>query len=78
MNNYFYGNETIQDYSNIEDAIRDLKRYIEEDDTYNQYINGTRKEFDDADKYCINHILAIIKMLEEYKKIKKEMEKISK
>ena len=77
MNNYFYSGEVILDYDNIDKAIRDLRSYIEYDEIYNQYINKTKEKFDDTEIYCINHILALEKLLEEYKKIKKEMEKIN-
>ena len=77
MNNYFYGGEVILDYDNIDRAIRDLRSYIEYDETYSQYINKTKEKFDDTEIYCINHILALIKLLEEYKIMKKEMEKIN-
>ena len=77
MNNYFYGNEVVLDYSNIDVALRDLKNYIEYDETYYQYANKTKEKFDDAEIYSINHILALLKLIEEYKNLKKEMEKMN-
>lgn len=78
MNNYFYGSEMILEYDNIDEAIRDLRRYVEDDDLYYQYVNKTKEKFDDVEIYNINHTLAIQKVLQEFKLLQKEMEKVKK
>lgn len=75
MNNYYAGSETILEYNNIDEAVRDLKNYIEYDEIYYKYINKTKEKFDDVEIYSINHILALLKLIEEYKLLKKEVEK---
>lgn len=77
MNNYFTSSETILEYNTIDEALKDIKNYIEYDDTYNKYLLKQKEKFDDAEIYCINHILALKKVLEEFKIIKKEMEKMN-
>jgi len=77
MNNYFTSSETILEYNTIDEALKDIKNYIEYDDTYNKYLLKQKEKFDDAEIYSINHILALKKILEEFKIIKKEMEKMN-
>lgn len=70
-----YKNERFKNYDTIEQAIKDLKDYVKNDCLYDEYLdNRNARNFDDTEILSINHTKALIKMLEEYKKIKEEME----
>lgn len=76
MNNNYKG-EVIVEYETASDAIKELKCYIEDDMIYHKYINKEKENYDDFDIYCINHIHSILKLIEEYTKLKREMEKMN-
>ena len=76
--NYNFKGEVVKEYETTESAIRDLRKYIEDDDVYYKYINNIKEKYDDVDIYEINHINSILKLIEQYQILKKEMEKISK
>ena len=69
-----YKNERFKNYDTIEKAIIDLKEYVENDCLYEEYLDNRNAIFNDLEILNINHTKAIIKLLEEYKKIKEEME----
>jgi hypothetical protein len=76
--NYNFKGEVVKEYETAESAIRDLRKYIEDDDVYYKYINNIKEKYDDVDIYEINHINSILKLIEQYQILKREMEKISK
>lgn len=70
-----YKNERYKNYDTIEQAIIDLKEYVKNDCLYEEYLdNRNANDFNDIEILSINHTKALIKLLEEYKKIKEEME----
>lgn len=63
-------NERLKEYDTIELAIKDLKEYIKNDCLYEDYLdNRNASNFDDIEILSINHTKALIKLLEEYKKL---------
>ncbi len=76
--NYNFKGEVVKEYETAESAIRDLRKYIEDDDVYYKYINNIKEKYDDVDIYEINHINSILKLIEQYQILKREMEKMSK
>jgi hypothetical protein len=76
--NYNFKGEVVKEYETAESAIRDLRKYIEDDDVYYKYINNIKEKYDDVDIYEINHINSILKLIEQYQILKKEMEKMNK
>jgi hypothetical protein len=75
--NYNFRGEVIKEYEMVESAIRDLRKYVEYDEVYEEYKNNKDKKFNDFEIFCINHIKSIQKLIDEYYKLKKEMEKIN-
>lgn len=69
-----YKNERFKNYDTIEQAIIDLKEYVKNDCLYEEYLDNRNAIFNDIEILNINHTKAIIKLLEEYKKIIEEME----
>lgn len=76
--NYNFKGEVVKEYEFVESAIKDLNEYIKNDEIYTKYIEKTKENFDDFEIFCINHVKSIKKLLEEYKYIKEEMERIVK
>ena len=69
-----YKNERFKTYETLEQAINELKDYVRNDCLYEEYIeNRNARVFDDTEILSINHTKALIKVLEELKKMK-EME----
>lgn len=75
---YNFKGEVVKEYENVNSAIRDLYEYIKNDLVYEKYLQDGIKGKNDEEIYCINHIKAIKRLIEEYKKIKEEMEKLNK
>ena len=69
-----YKNERLKEFYTIEEAIVELKEFINNDYTYEQYLNDKTFKPDEPEILNINHIKAIVKLIEEYKNIRKERE----
>lgn len=68
-------NERFKNYDTLEQAINDLRDYVKNDCLYEEYLeHRNARNFDDTEILSINHTKALIKVLEELKKIKEEME----
>ena len=70
-----YKNERLKEYYTVDEAIIELKEYINNDYTYEQYLNDKTFKPNEPEILNINHIKAIIKLMEEIKKTRKESEK---
>lgn len=62
--------EEIKEYIAIEDAIYDLKDFVKNDYIYQEFLNDKNYKLTAPDIVAINHIKAIIKVLNEYKDMK--------
>lgn len=67
-----YKNEFLKEYSTIEEALVELKEFVKNDYTYERFLTDPTFEPDEADILSINHIKAIVTVIEEFSKRKKE------
>jgi hypothetical protein len=67
-----YKREFLKEFNTIDEAIVELKEFVKNDYTYERFLNDTAYEPDEAEILNINHIKAIVKIIEELNKKKKE------
>lgn len=67
-----YKREFLKEYNTIDEAIVELKEYVKNDYIYEKYLNDKMFKPDETEILSINHIKSIIKLIEEYQKIRKE------
>lgn len=67
-----YKNERLKEFNTIEEALVELNEFVKNDYTYERYLKDPTFEPDEAEILNINHIKAIVKIIELEKKKKKE------
>jgi hypothetical protein len=67
-----YKNERLKEFNTIEEALVELNEFVKNDYTYERYLTDPTFEPDEAEILNINHIKAIVKIIELEKKKKKE------
>ena len=67
-----YKREFLKEYNTVDEAIVELKEYVKNDYIYEKYLNDKMFKPDETEILSINHIKSIIKLIEEYQKIRKE------
>ena len=67
-----YKREFLKEYNTVDEAIVELKKKKKNDYIYEKYLNDKMFKPDETEILSINHIKSIIKLIEEYQKIRKE------
>ena len=67
-----YKNEYLKEYSTIDEAIIELKEFVNNDYTYERYLKDKTYKPDETEILNINHIKAIVKLIEQFKNIREK------